>query len=391
MKKIRFIHTADWHIRDIQYGRTFRGEDSRRAVRQVVDFAIKTEVDFIINGGDILDRNRPSGAMLDFMFEVDVALRKAGIPMYCVTGNHDESSPSFLNLPGYLQHLDMKASAGLGGRGGIVCIDGQEVVHGGIRIHGFPACRWEEVANTVVLDRQESPDILVWHGAVQEFQPFGVDLTLKEVFEVPFKAALLGDLHIHVQARGPEEQLLAYPGSTELTERGESAEKFFDLYELDEGWRDRPFPDPVAIPIETRPVLFLRADSDERADECVAKVRDLAGLDDHRLPLVFLSYNWDQRSVVGRISSCLDRSKTVFRYKVLSPTFGGSVYETQEREVGVDAVKPRLLEVVDKVVHPGNPLNLLTRELADPEANAREILTKYVDSRLSEDQEVKEA
>ncbi len=170
-KKIKFMHTADWHIRDVQYGRRFRGEDYRKAIRQIVDLAIKNNVDFIVNGGDTLHLNRPSETMLEFLFEIHQSLRKAGIPMYTVTGNHDASDPSFLLFPS-------RQDQG-GGNGGIVCIDNQIVEHEGIRISGFPAIpfgprpdeqgeRNLDVENgTTLLERIHGctpVDICVWHG-----------------------------------------------------------------------------------------------------------------------------------------------------------------------------------------------------------------------------------
>lgn len=371
---IRFIHTADWHVLDIQYGRTFRGQDFRKAVNQVVDFAISSSVDFLVFSGDILDKNRPSGDMLDFLFYVDQRLRKAEIPMYSITGNHDASEPSFLTLPGY----DRKPGAG-----GIRCIDWETVVHKSIRISGFPACPWAQVEESV-RSMSEPPDILLWHGAIKEYMPWNTELTLERVFQTPFRAALLGDIHVHEQTRGPEGRLLTYPGSVEIKARDETAEKFFDVYGLPEDWRSRPFPDPVAVPIETRPVLFLRADSEERAADCVDKVRQVvANSGEDRDPMIFLSYNSEHRSVISRIMSSVDRTSTIFRWKPLSTGFGGALYEKQDREMGAKAVRPKLLNVVDQVVHAKSHLNALARELTDPEINARERLAQFVDSGLS--------
>ena len=373
---IRFIHTADWHIRDTQYGRGFRGDDFRRSARQILDYAVDYKVDFIVNGGDTLDRNRPSGDMLDFLFEVDTRLKAAGIPMYTVTGNHDDSEPSFLTFPGY----DRKDAAG-----GVVCIDHQVVEHAGVRIAGFPACPWGEVEEKVS-KMKTPPDILVWHGAVMEYMPFGCELSLERVWETRFKAALLGDLHIHESCRGgaEEERILAYPGSIEMAKRNEGAEKFFDVYELQDDWRSRSFPNPIAVPLETRPVLFLRADSEERASDCVAKVRALADLAPEKIPMIFMSYNWEYQDVVSRVMSSIDRTKTIFRWKGLSATFGGMVYESEERAQGMEAVRPKLMEVVSKVMPPNSNLHKLTKLLADPETNARSVLMEYVDGRLNE-------
>ena len=161
---IKFIHTADWHICDYQYGRTFRGEDVTRSVWEIVDLAIAEKFDFIVNGGDTFQIKTPSGGMLDLLFAVHQKLKAAGIPMFIVTGNHDMMEPSFLKLPAYADNEELA---------GVVCIDNRVIEYKGLKIAGFPGHPWQEVAPLIAA--LEPVDILCWHGAIDAFVPFPMD------------------------------------------------------------------------------------------------------------------------------------------------------------------------------------------------------------------------
>lgn len=380
---MKFLHTADWHIRETQYGRTFRGDDYRKAALQVVDLAAEYEVDFIINGGDTLDKAHPTGRMLDVLFEVHSKLKEAGIPMFTVTGNHDNANPSFLKLPEYRCEWDPSKPSG-----GIFCIDHQKIQFRDLTIAGFPAVPWQEVA-AVTEVWKEPVDIMVWHGAVTEFIGFPSESAwaMEDMPFGHFKAALLGDIHVHRRMRLEDETLVSYPGSIELGDQREQRDKFVDIYDLT-GWdRKSPFPEPVhELLLDTRPVLFLQVTNAETADTAVDAVRDAVGKN-KRPPLIFMNYHYDMQEVVHRINQLIDRTTTVFKPRCLrgynrSLVYVGAEYEEGTDATGRKAVKPDILDVVDDVVPPGTPLNQLSRLLADPEANAREIITRWVEDRL---------
>lgn len=370
----RFIHTADNHIMDAQYGKAFRGKDFRRAFDQVIDHAIAKGVDFIVNSGDILDKNRPSEHMLEYLFRVDRRLREAELPMYCITGNHDASDPSFLTLPQFSEEAEA----------GIICIDNKTLtVQGGLTLAGFPAVPWEKVHEDLER-REEQPDIVVWHGAIQEWQPYGVDLSIEDVWKSKFRLGVLaGDLHIHRSIRDDKDRLFTYPGSTEMTKRDHERQKYCDLYTLE----DLRLPDPEPLEIKTRTFLALRADSEERAADCVAKVKQAMKDDPERGPIVFLTHNWAFKDVVDRIKSVLDPSDSYFSYRVLNSTGGYVKYattETAEEEAVIEEVhRPDLQNVVDLTIAPTDKLNPVARQLAMPGADSRAIIQQFLAKELT--------
>lgn len=105
-----FIHAADLHLgsplKGIGEKDPFLADTLRRAVAcafdRMIDRAIDHEVDFVLIAGDIFDSEEPSYA--DMMRFVDgmERLRRAGIPVFAVTGNHERSSAwqrGFASLP----------------------------------------------------------------------------------------------------------------------------------------------------------------------------------------------------------------------------------------------------------------------------------------------------
>lgn len=370
---MEFIHTADWHILDTQYGKKFRGEDFKEAIRQIVDYAIKNGIKYIINSGDILDRNRPSETMLDFLLELHIELKAAGITMFSITGNHDASNPSFLTFPG---RQDNDAS------GGIVCIDNKVIEVEGLVIAGYPAIPWQLVHEDVE-KMERKPDIIVWHGAIKEMQPFGVDLSIEDVWKTDFRLGVLaGDLHIHKSIRDERGRIFTYPGSVELTKQDHQKEKFFDLYTLDKPAAElTKLPDPLAVPIDTRTVLFLQCAHEDQVSECVAKAKQACDKNPDKPPMIFMRYNWAFRDVIPRILAVIDPTQTIFRYRILSPNFGNPNYreeEGAERQLR----RPELANVVDSLVTPTDPLNGLVRALVNPDADCRTMIAMMVGDEL---------
>lgn len=391
---IRFLHTADWHLRPRQYGRHFRKTDFERAANEVIDLAIENGCDFIVNGGDTFDSNRPSEEMLDILFKIHGRLVKAGIPMFIVTGNHDASEPSYLRFPDYYNVEGGEI------RGGVVCLDERNIVYKGIRIAGLPARVDPNEARTRLeawKRDQIDPDIFIWHGAVDEFVPFPMENSwaMSLMPEGHFRAALLGDIHLPGVKRLADESIVAYPGPIELCERGEPAKKHVDYYQLEDDWREKPFPDPIPLELNTRPVLFLTAADDTQADQCIEKIRETIRNNPERGPLIFLRYERSLKVLVQRITETINLSDSAF----LSAAFhrdmafllkGGPVNNGQVSTDGLDAdayfkgsfEKPQLTTVAAEEVPIGHPVYDLVQGMVNPETNPLQEIAKWVDSQM---------
>ena len=111
---IKFIHLADTHlglnwppigrqdrIQIPVYGRVFAS---------IVDAALEKEVDFVVHGGDLVDRPRPSTAAWNRLLEQLPRLKNAGIPFIVTPGSHDRPESYFDKAGGgVLEILDKRA------------------------------------------------------------------------------------------------------------------------------------------------------------------------------------------------------------------------------------------------------------------------------------------
>lgn len=110
MKKVTFLHCADLHLDSPMTGlkhlpdKIFKRlqESTFKSFSNLVETAIKAEVDFVIIAGDIFDgEDRSLRAQARFRKEM-VRLNGKGIPVYVIHGNHDHLGGKWpkLDLPG---------------------------------------------------------------------------------------------------------------------------------------------------------------------------------------------------------------------------------------------------------------------------------------------------
>lgn len=87
-KRVRILHTADWHAGRTLMGRERTSEISS-ALAELLEIARSQEVDLVLVSGDIFDNRNPAAeaemAVYDFFHE----LGAAGIASVAIAGNHD--------------------------------------------------------------------------------------------------------------------------------------------------------------------------------------------------------------------------------------------------------------------------------------------------------------
>ncbi len=107
MTEFRFLHVADIHLDSPLTGLArYEGlpvDDVRAATRaafeNMIDFACRAAVDFVIIAGDLFDGDwRDMGTGLYLARQMG-RLEKAGIPVFVLQGNHDAASVVTKNLP----------------------------------------------------------------------------------------------------------------------------------------------------------------------------------------------------------------------------------------------------------------------------------------------------
>lgn len=89
---VKFLHISDIHLGTNQYKspEETRKKDYFFAFKDVIErYAIDENVDFVIIGGDLFDKNRIDPRTLNQAIYVFKLLEKNNIPVYMIEGNHD--------------------------------------------------------------------------------------------------------------------------------------------------------------------------------------------------------------------------------------------------------------------------------------------------------------
>lgn len=92
---MKLIHTSDLHIGKMVNEFSML-KDQEYVLKQIADIAILEKADALIIAGDIYDRNIPPSEAVTLFDQFVSGLIKEGIPVLCVSGNHD--SPERLSF-----------------------------------------------------------------------------------------------------------------------------------------------------------------------------------------------------------------------------------------------------------------------------------------------------
>ena len=108
--RVRFVHLSDSHLGYRQYGLKRRLKDWTRATREIVNYAIKNEVDFVLHSGDLFNSNLVDHTTLIHAIKILNPLKEARIPFFVIDGNHDRrkgsQSDTANNVLEYLELVD---------------------------------------------------------------------------------------------------------------------------------------------------------------------------------------------------------------------------------------------------------------------------------------------
>ena len=107
MAGFSFIHAADLHLGS-PMGALAKYEGCpeekvrgavEKALKNLVDLAIREGVGFVVLAGDLFDR-QPKSAQAGLFFNVEMRrLKEAGIRVFAIAGNHDAESSTWSNVP----------------------------------------------------------------------------------------------------------------------------------------------------------------------------------------------------------------------------------------------------------------------------------------------------
>lgn len=367
---IKVIHTADWHLRDMQFGKTARAQDFTDSVFRIVDIAVQNGVDYILCAGDILNSKRPSSRNIADLIRLNQKLISNKVKLFVITGNHDKCHPSWIKV---LQD-EMQEN----GQCAIYDIDFQLVsmkARDGkeYTIYGVP-----DMAPDDFRERSsEFPeaDFMMFHTLVKDFAAFDAGDKVLKVEDLPadkYKAILLGDIHVHKYMR-KDDCLVGYPGSTELCSRNESVEKFVSLITLEDSGRITLDSLPLKL---NKPII---AEDIRTADEANALLLKIDAVKDEH-PTILVRKDPTFSDLYMRIARIVDTSKCIIRVTNLQQA-GFKLLNIVSRRTGNPTGK-QPEDFVSDYFPNNSDIFGLAQALCDPQAPAPHLIEKFIDTRL---------
>ena len=248
---LKIVFFADTHL-GVDYpikpkiDRRRRGEDFFDNYKQVLDYAVKTNADLVLHGGDFFFRSKVPAPIVDKAYDILYDFAEIGIPFVIVPGNHERSvlPTSILMNHKNIHIFDEPSTFFFEKKNAIIGITGFPNIRNGIRLQ-FEHIFKEATEGNPEVDIK----LLLMHQAIQESQiegftfRYGVDVLPLEMLPANFNAILSGHIHraqifhyVNAENRIP----VIYPGSTERTSIMEMAEDkgFYELIfdETESGW-----------------------------------------------------------------------------------------------------------------------------------------------------------
>ncbi len=250
-------HLADTHLGKRQYHLEWREQDFYDVFIHAIEQAIGEHVDAIIISGDMFDTYKPPNRAIKIARD---ALKKAadkGIKIYSILGEHD--TPKTRDYPPQVLVPEIRL-LGIDGYMDVIEKDGAKYTIAGI-IHHPPTQRGlanlKKRIKQIAIDA-EGKTLLMLHQTIINF--FKLERGL-EIHEIPenISYVAMGHLHWRKLYRRSNGQLIAYPGSLEIT----SVDDIDDWKKNGKGFYivdlsgDQPEADSIDVPVTPQEKIVL--------------------------------------------------------------------------------------------------------------------------------------
>lgn len=365
---LKIIHTADWHLRDTQFGKATRGQDFTDSAFRIVDIAVQNDCKYILCAGDILNSKRPSSKNIADLIRLNQKLLNNKVIMLVITGNHDKCHPSWVKV---LQQ-EMEEN----GQCAIYDIDFQLFsLKSGTEeytVYGVPDMAPDDF-KTASADFPEA-DILMFHALIKDFAAFDAGDKVLKVDDLPYnkyKSILLGDIHTHryIEKGGC---LIGYPGSTELCSRSEDINKYVSLVTIDNG---KASYESIPLPLN-KPIIAEDIRTAEQANDVLNKIFELK--DKH--PTILLRKSAEFTDLYARVARIVDTNKCIIRVTNLANK--GFKLMTLANRRGKDTTGKKPEDFVGEYFNDQTDLFELAKTLCDPSVSAAPLIENFIDNKL---------
>lgn len=358
--------TADWHLRHNQFSRKIRGQHFFQGALSSLEKSHEAGVKYVINSGDILDRNRQRTCNVRELIAINQWLVEHGMTMYTITGNHDLDSPTWL-----------ETLFGDNEGPGIVAVDNRILTIPGtdLTIGGIPTHDAQELLKELKTRKpQDLPKILVWHGGIDGFMGFSAyKVTYQDLLDAAPGIILfaIGDLHLNrfYEVNG---RIIGYPGSTEMCSISENPEKKVTVIDIENNVC-RKSRDLV---LNTTPVFTVQITSEQEKNELVDWRRLIEA---EEFSLIRLIYSQEYVDAARSFTAMLDEKKTIIRRKRLSTLTSKT---TGKLDLTNTVKSP--VELVNHFVAKGSALEPYILQLANKHHDPRVVVEKLIQDHAPE-------
>lgn len=361
--------SGDTHFRDSQYARASRGRDYFDAKVRLVEETAKRGIQILLDSGDFFNSARPSANVIQMATKLNALLKQRRIAMLTVTGNHDWSTPTWLQVLFPDADPDDFGIVPMDDRR--VVVDG--VVYQGIRPYTPSGYRENE---KVIKAMCEGADVIVMHATVNGIVECGVQPDrMLDLSELPFvkgvKLILLGDLHYFgfTTHRGV---LVGYPGSSEMNSSSEPIHKVLPLIRISA----REAIIEEAVPLTIRPFFAPVIRNEEDADMLMAALKPVAA----QHPVVIAKFSREVPTALARTYSLLDPQRSIIRFAPLPSKEEAPEERHRAEEIDAHGIEYFLHARFGGEDHK-DELALSLDLLARGESDAANILTAYIAQR----------
>lgn len=208
-------HLADTHLGKRQYHLDWREQDFYDVFTYAVEQALREHVDAIIISGDMFDTYKPPNRAIKVARDTLEKAVDKGIRIYGILGEHD--TPKTRDYPPQVLVPELKL-LGINEYMDTITKDGRTYTIAGI-IHHPPTTRGLMLLKKKmrqIASRAQGKTVLMLHQTIINF--FKLERGL-EIHEIPenISYVAMGHLHWGKLYRRSNGQLIAYPGSLEIT------------------------------------------------------------------------------------------------------------------------------------------------------------------------------
>ncbi len=364
--------SGDAHFRDTQYARASRGRDYFEAKVRLVKLAAELKLKTLLDTGDFFNSSRPSANVIQMAMKLDALLKSHGIAMLTVTGNHDWSTPTWLEV----LFPEPRPETG-----GIIPMDDKRVtidgfVYQGVRPYSPSGLRENSAA---VMQMCQGADVILMHATVNGVVECGVNpdrmLDLSELPYVPgVKLIALGDLHYFgfTTHRGV---LVGYPGSTEMNSSSEPVRKVLPVVRVSDASATLDNAHPLAIRPFFARTIRTEADSDALLEELKP-----AAL---QHPVVVCKFSREITSVITRTYALLDPQRAIIRFEPLPTKEENETERAKAADIQAHGIEYFLRARFGGDAHK-EELALSLDLLARGEEDANNILAAFIEKRKAD-------